>query len=223
MPVEPILIIDSKERWLPVPVEDSLALYGYTWEGTSWQRDGKPVDRIDFPSGMVPDDFSELPVVGYHRVRAAGKVYWHQFWTWWPYNPKNYPPTKRGVGEHEGDWEMIQLGCKDEAGEEPVLASYSQHGGGERKHYWDVELSDGKKGQPLVYVGRDSHANYFNTVRNVTDSADGNGKRLDPEWREFKPWAQWKGQWGNSANSPGALSTRRVWSAPHAWHSQARG
>ena len=58
----------------------------------------------------------------------------------------------------------------------------------------------------------------------MTDQADGHGETFTAiEWREFGGWADWAGKWGNSENSPGGLSARRAWQAPHAYHSQARG
>lgn len=216
---EPLLLLDGCEGWRPVAVEDSLERQGYYWQDRSWCTKGASTDRLDFAPEMKASDFEDLPAVGYHRVVRGGALHWHQFWTWWPYNPKEYV----GRGQHEGDWELVQYGCIDAEGEQPVLATYSQHGGGERRHYWDVELSHGKQGSPLVYVARDSHANYFAPVKTVTDIGDGSGPALKPTWLPFGPWEGWMGQWGHSANSPGALSTRRYWKAPHAWHSQARG
>lgn len=211
----PIFVLDSHEAWSPVPVDESLGLYGYEWD-KGWKRNGKEVSRIDFPL-MLPDVFFDLPVSGYHRVAVGGGLHWHQYWTWWPYNPKKYA----GYGEHEGDWEMVQFGCQDPGGDHPILASYSQHDGGEKREFWRVQLDADKK--PLVYVARDSHASYFEVHKDVTDQADGKGDHLDLNWLEFGSWDKWSGQWGNSANSPGPLATRRVWKAPHAWHSQARG
>jgi hypothetical protein len=214
--ITPVLVLDSHEDWLPVSVDKSLAPYGYTWDGV-WVREGEAVSVIDFPPDMKPPD---LPPVLYHRVAEGGDLYWHQLWGWWPYNPKKYPPGKRGVGDHEGDWEMVQFGCKDAAGDHPVLATYSQHGGCEKKEYWRVTLDDDK--HPLVYVARDSHANYFNQERDVTDTADGKGEHLHPEVCEFPEWHKWMGRWGNSVNSPGPLTPRRAWRAPHAYHAQGR-
>jgi Vacuolar protein sorting-associated protein 62 len=219
MTVVPILVLDSREQWKPVPVEESLAVFDYHWDKASWCLGNNEVSKLNFPPDMAPAFFTDMPAVMYYRIVKGNPLIWHQYWTWWTYNPKEYA----GKGEHEGDWEMVQLGCKDENGDEPVLMTCSQHGGGERRHYWDVELSEGKSGQPLVYVALDSHANYFAPVRTVTDIANGKGERLEPEIRKFGPWTQWMGRWGNSANSPGPLSTRRYWRAPHAWHSQARG
>jgi hypothetical protein len=137
-------------------------------------------------------------------VKGGGLV-WHQFWTWWLYNPKTYA----GFGAHEGDWELVQIGCADDAGERPILMTCSQHSGGEKREYWRVSLDGGR---PVVYVARDSHANYFAPERDVTDVADGQGERLEAiVWQEFGAWAYWPGTWGNSENSPGPLSTRRAW------------
>jgi hypothetical protein len=212
--MSPLLRLDSKEAWRPVAVEASLGIYGYEWDG-GWKREGKTVERIDFPRSMKPDDFADLALLGYHRVAQGGGLHWHQFWTWWPYNPKVYA----GFGAHEGDWEMVQLGCKDAAGDEPVLMTCSQHNGGEKREFWRVEL---RNDRPVHYVARDSHANYFAPVRDVTDVVDGAGVWLDLQWLEFGAWSDWPGRWGNSDNSPGPLATRRAWQAPHAWHGQAR-
>jgi hypothetical protein len=209
---EPILILDSLEQWQPEPVDDSLAPYGYIWNGTDWLYDGTPVNTIDLPPDM-PNDLG-LPLVGYNRVVQGGGLDWHQYWTWWRYNPKVYA----GRGEHEGDWEMIQIGC---VADRPILVTCSQHDGGEKREHWRVDLD--KDLRPLIYVARDSHANYFAPTRDVTDIADGQGLQLALEWRPFETWTQWPGRWGNSKNSPGPLSTRRAWKAPHAWHGQARG
>jgi hypothetical protein len=212
--IVPVFRLDSREAWRPVAVEASLGAYGYEWDG-GWKRDGVTVDHIDFPKSMTPDDVAG-PAIGYRRVVDGGGLWWRQFWLWWPMNPKTYA----GIGAHEGDYEMVQLGCRDPEGNVPILMTLSQHDGGAKREFWSVEL-DG--GQPVVYVARDSHANYPTPTRDVTDQADGKGERIEIEWRDFGAWAEWPGKWGNSENSPGPLSTRRAWQAPHAYHSQARG
>jgi hypothetical protein len=203
---EPLLILDSREQWRPVPVETIAEFTDI--------KAFKDVGRIDLPPNLTQPD---APLVGYHRTAPGGGLVWHQFWTWWLYNPKTYA----GFGAHEGDWELVQIGCADDAGERPILMTCSQHSGGEKREYWRVSLDGGR---PVVYVARDSHANYFAPERDVTDVADGQGERLEAiVWQEFGAWAYWPGTWGNSENSPGPLSTRRAWTAPHAWHGQARG
>jgi hypothetical protein len=214
--IVPVFALDSNERWLPVAVEAILDV-GATVAGQPVDLNALPVrgGRIDFPADMRQPDAA--PAV-YHRIARGGGLHWHQFWMFWLYNPKRYA----GFGEHEGDWEMCQLGCVDDAGERPVLMTCSQHSGGEKREYWRVQLEEGARGRPVVYVAVDSHALYFGAHHDVTDDADG-ADLLDVELRAFGPWVDWPGQWGNSKNSPGPLSTRRAWQAPHAYHGQARG
>ena len=212
--ITPAMTLDSREKWRPCAVETILDV-GATINGYQVDLNALPAagGKIDFPKDMKQPD---TPLVGYHRVMQGGGLWWHQFWTFWLYNPKKYA----GFGMHEGDWEMVQLGCIDDDGEYPVLMTCSQHDGGERREYWRVELTHD---MPKVYAARDSHANYFSVHSDVTDQADGKGDVLPIEWRDFGIWAEWPGKWGNSDNSPGPLSTRRAWQAPHAYHSQARG
>lgn len=214
--ITPRLVLDNREQWAPIAVEWIVDV-GATVNGYPPDLFNLPAagGKIDFPRGMTHP--IQAPAVGYHRAAFAGGLWWHQFWTFYLYNPKKYV----GFGEHEGDWEMVQLGCVDEEGDFPVLMTCSQHDGGEKREYWRTELDHD---QPKVYVARDSHANYFAKQEDVTDQANGAGSLLAMiDWREFGPWAEWKGKWGNSENSPGPLSIRRAWKAPHAYHSQARG
>jgi len=215
--ITPHFIFDSHEKWFPVSVETLIQVgakvSGQVVTDVSLLDKGQDM-RIDFPKDMIQPS-NDSPV-GYRRVIPAGGLWWHQHWLFYLYNPKKYA----GFGEHEGDWEMVQLGCVDEVGDKPILMTCSQHQGGERREFWRVELNNAR---PVVYVARDSHAHYFNVHQDVTDQADGKGQYLDIEWREFGVWREWMGKWGNSDNSPGPLTTRRVWDAPHAYHSQARG
>jgi hypothetical protein len=216
--ITPALVFDSRERWLPVAVE-TIVEAGAKLNGvpiadvSELTADGQASDRLDFPREMKP--LNDTPV-GYHRVVDGGSLWWHQFWLFYLYNPKVYA----GFGAHEGDWEMVQLGCRDPGGDVPILMTFSQHDGGEKREFWRTELSHG---HPLVYVARDSHANYPGPHKDVTDIADGGMGEVAVQWREFGPWAAWPGTWGNSDNSPGPLTTRRAWQAPHAYHAQARG
>jgi hypothetical protein len=143
---EPLLILDSRERWRPVPVE-ALAEAGAT-VGAG----GKVVDVDHLPEAggriNLPPDADQpwnANWVGYWRKATGGGLTWFQFWTFWLYNPKTYA----GVGAHEGDWEMVQLGCTDDAGDRPVLMTCSQHDGGEKREFWRVTLDEKR---PVVYV-----------------------------------------------------------------------
>ena len=217
--IEPALILDSHEQWLPAPV-DAIIEAGAKIDGThitslDQLTAGTEQSRIDFPPDMRP--LTSVVPVGYHRAEQAGGLWWHQFWLFYLYNPKKYA----GFGEHEGDWEMVQLGCTDVDGDHPILMTFSQHDGGEKREFWRTELL--VEGKPAVYVARDSHANYPAPVRDVTDIADGRMGPIPVLWQELGPWAAWPGKWGNSDNSPDPLTTRRAWQAPHAYHGQARG
>ena len=150
---------------------------------------------------------------------AGAGLKWVQYWLWYLYNPKRVFVT----GEHEGDWEFVQVGY---AGELPVCTTCSQHHSGGSRMWWDVELRDGR---PVVYPALGSHANYFKPVEQVPeigDTGDGDGEVLDSiEWRDFGPWAKWNGRWGNSTGegkspqSPGSQGDR--WHAPQLYHSDA--
>lgn len=216
--IAPIFRLDSEEKWRPQPVEtaEKLGKIG----GQPIKLSGLPAagGRMDFPGNMK--DPKDTPVVGYHRATAAAGLWWHQFWLWYLYNPWDIA----GVGDHEGDWEFVQLATTDEAGDHPVLMTASQHHGGEKREFWRCEL-DGKR--PVVYVALGSHANFFTPGDRGTDEADGQGKTLpDVEWREFGSWAEWQGMWGNSTgagrspDSPGNQGPR--WHFPHIYHASAR-
>jgi len=221
--ISPILVLDSKEKWGPLPVESVLGVQGVrviTGEGstrplralTDLPRTG---GRIDFPATMKPA--LERPGVGYHRMVKQSGLFWHQFWAFYLYNPKKYV----GRGAHEGDWEFVQLGCTDEDGENPVLATASQHHSGGKREVWRMVR---KTGRPVFYVARDSHANYFGPTSDVEDTADGRGLVMDQiEWRPFGDWAMWPGRWGNSDNSPQSPGHQGArWHQPAVFHGQAR-
>jgi len=200
----PIFVLDSREKWRPCGVEESLAAAGIDPAKAL-------VDplSIDFPSRLKP---SELPLVGYWRVAWGDPLWWHQYWLWYPHNPKNYIVK----GEHEGDWELVQIGTVGKTGAGPVLVSCSQHQRGASNVFWRVEQ---REGRPVIYVARDSHAHYFTSMTNLEDQADGKGVVLnDLTWRKFGPWATYKGLWGNSETSPPSPGRRLVWGSPQLWH-----
>ena len=62
-------------------------------------------------------DPRDTHIVGYRRTLEAANLYWHQSWLWYLYNPWSIA----GVGEHEGDWEFVQIAPVDAEGERPVL------------------------------------------------------------------------------------------------------
>jgi hypothetical protein len=229
---EPIFMFHSDEGYHPLPVE-SVEEVG---EGIAMKDGGRsagislgslPGDglRMVLPTAPLAAEAelqaAEPAGVGYRQTVEGGGMQWVQYWLWYLYNPKRFLVT----GEHEGDWEFVQIGY---AGEVPVCMTTSQHKSGGARWWWEVELQGDR---PVVYVAHDSHANYFEPRKAQTefdDEADGAGRRLDSiEWREFDDaWAAWPGRWGNSRGpgespqSPGCQGTR--WKAPHLYHASAK-
>lgn len=215
----PVFVFDSRESFWPIGVEDSLAATKAKLPRSfTSEAEASSTDRIDFPAGMR---HPVLPPVAYHRVLADRHLWWHQLWLWFVYNPWEIA----GVGKHEGDWELVQIGCADKAGNRPVLVTGSQHHTGGKHEFWACQL---RGGRPVIYVARGSHANYFSLgAQGGLDVCDGKGLLLeDYEVREFGAWASWPGRWGNSTGegkspeSPGCQGIR--WRAPAAYHATAR-
>jgi hypothetical protein len=65
---------------------------------------------------------------------------WHPLWTTW--------------GDHEGDWEMVQIHL--DATGAATRAAYAQHNGGERCEWVSVQKT--AEGRPIAYVATGSHA-----------------------------------------------------------------
>jgi hypothetical protein len=223
--IAPVFLLDSREQWRPASIE-TLGAVGakvVTDRGATHFKSAADLPpeggRLDLPADMKQPD---VPPVGYVRVLAGKPLVWVQHWLFYLYNPG--PPSLRGIGRHEGDWEFVQVGYTDATLKLPVLVTASQHRQGEKRESWRCELHDGRL---VVYVARGSHANYLQPTRDATDVADGAGARLDTiEWREFGAWASWPGRWGNSTGegqsprSPGCQLER--WKSPHRWHGAGR-
>ena len=164
---------------------------------------------------------------------------WLQYWFFYLYNDAQFGGR---VDLHEGDWEMIQLLIGD--GDTPVSAIYAQHAYAERRSWEKVELDPPDDGRPVVYVGRGSHASYFEPGLRRTyvdvddqfeplwwDAADGNGRRVAPQLEPMTaPWAQWRGVWGGTkariplldGDSPQAPRAHGEWDHPDAFAAGAR-
>jgi len=145
-----------------------------------------------------------------------GKL-WLQYWMFYYHNPIE-------VGEHEGDWEMIQVGL--DSANAPEVVAYSQHTGGQACDWEEIELSGGR---PVVYVAEGSHASYFGPdqipLHHFYDHADGLGGTLaTPDLDEITSanpgWVAWPGTWGNSGGSPeGPRFQSPKWDDPTIWKS----
>ncbi len=164
---------------------------------------------------------------------------WLQYWFFYIYNDAQFGGR---VDLHEGDWEMIQLLIGE--GDTPSTAIYAQHAYAERRQWKDVELDPPNNGRPVVYVGRGSHASYFDAGLRRTyvevddhfeplwwDAADGQGRTVTPQLEPMSdPWAQWPGVWGGTkarvplldGDSPQAPRLHGQWDRPDIFAAKAR-
>ena len=148
-----------------------------------------------------------------------------QYWFWFYNNPKTFATA----GDHEGDWEMIQVRV-DSSGT-PVGAAYAQHNVGEYCAWDRMERS--QSGRPVVYVAHESHASYFtagdhrivvNNLPDQWDYADGAGEPVTPtlvDVTSAPAWMQWPGQWGGADSSPRAPYHQGKWNDPQGFESGA--
>jgi hypothetical protein len=197
---------------------------------------GYPVqdgDRLDEDGDPLPASRHFQADPAYHervygRVKEDGGRVWLQYWLWCYYNPKHL----LGLGKHEGDWEMVQVGLGADGTPEAVTCS--QHENGEARNWADVRHHDAD--HPIIYVAPLSHAGYFEAgahpyvlgVDNPDDSLPPTLPRVEP----FGAWQTWTGRWGNSAGvnggqfggrspaSPGRQGQK--WDHPNAFHLRAR-
>ncbi len=104
---------------------------------------------------------------------SDGKV-WLQYWFFYYFNPDPF-----GVigPEHEGDWEMVQVGLNPDLTPDDVV--YAHHTTRMSCDWSSVDKTDDN---PIVYVAEHSHASYFGPDRIPSqyayDHADGNGGGL---------------------------------------------
>jgi hypothetical protein len=229
---EPIFRFHSNEGYHPLAVESAEEVgEGVVMPDGSRSKgislDSLPDDglRMVLPTKKLPAEEArlqkrELARVGYRQTLKGGGLEWVQYWLWYLYNPKRFFVA----GEHEGDWEFVQIGY---GGGVPVCMTCSQHKSGGARWWWEIER---RGSRPVIYVARGSHANYFEPRKAQTeldDEADGTGVELDSiDWRDFGPsWVSWPGRWGNSTGSgtspesPGCQGVR--WKAPHLYHASA--
>jgi Calcineurin-like phosphoesterase len=165
----------------------------------------------------------------YGRVASHGGYTWLQYWLWFYYNRKHI----LGVGEHEGDWEMVQVALRPgREWDEPDLVTCSQHESGEARTWDRVERESAPDGDhPAIYVAPLSHALYFEAGAHPyfpgVDDPDGSLPPVLPKVEELGPWRSWKGLWGNSKGvgrdrfssspkSPANQGTR--WGEPERYH-----
>ena len=172
-------------------------------------------DRIDFRNDSYQDDAAAMHAnsglanrVYARAVQGADGKLWLQYWFFYYYNEGIL-----GFGDHEADWEMIQIGLKADL--TPDIATYAQHSGTETCLWERVPKYNGPSGTaPVVFVELGSHASRFYADPVASYDAESGGERVRPtierEIGNAEPgWANWRGRWGGSVteiNSPGEQS-----------------
>src|SRR5207245_3731553 len=86
---------------------------------------------------------------------------WLQYWFFYYYNvgPDNEALGIHLPGDHEGDWEMIQIGLDSLL--TPVLAVFSQHKRGSWVEWSQIETYGLNGDRPVVYVAVGDHSSHF--------------------------------------------------------------
>jgi hypothetical protein len=244
---------DSAEEWtanpqsrvrrtdghaVPGPGELSLAYLGPNYP------DGAPAaaeDRVECARSDYTRQYRELREarqdlrnVIYGRAVPQGGALWLQYWFFYFLNDYQ---LAWGIDVHEGDWEMIQLRVQG-GSREPDLAVYAQHTFCEVRAWEDVrrlaheagadgsEPRPGDGDRPLVYVGRGSHASFFEPGFHETDFYDVTDGRQRPkravrleDVTQTPRWLDWPGHWGGDATGyagPSAPCQHVQWQDP-AW------
>jgi hypothetical protein len=141
-----------------------------------------------------------LPPVSYYRVSRSQGYTALQYWLFYAFNDGP-------LNEHEGDWELVVILINPQG--IPEWAAYSQHHGGSRVAWNDVERIGNN---PVVYSSRGSHAHYFRPYEGrfglQNDDVGGSGITIAPEQLELRhlesqSWLSFGGRWGDS---PGEFS-----------------
>ena len=156
------LVSGSGTRLAAANPADPLANLSLAFLGDPAYADGRAAttsDYLDAANTFYQQDAQRMRAAGYGdrvygRAATSGGKTWLQYWLFSYYNPQNV----LGFGVHEGDWEFIQIGL--DADGAPDVATYAQHGGGERCAWSQVQKSGGA---PVVYVALASHASYFSS------------------------------------------------------------
>jgi len=150
----------------------------------------------------------------YGRVKYNAGMWWLQYWFFYYYDT-----FLGGTANHEGDWEMIQLGLLKSG--EPTSVTYAQHKTAETCLWGDVQESVGYYGNiaPDVYVARGSHASYLDDSEDVEPLDVTDGEVPVPvqvlPMEGSMGWVSWPGKWGDSGSSPDSPSLQgNKWEDP---------
>jgi hypothetical protein len=145
------------------------------------------------------------------------------------------------LDEHQGDWELVQVGLAADGS--PAVVTFSQHGHPD-SHDWNTlehETVDAVE-RCVVYPAFGSHAVYPKRrhfpwpsgLFDAWDHTDGAGRRVDPALVALEgiptTWGGWPGVWGASRGHRGLADSPRAprcqgerWDSPSAFATSGRG
>jgi len=225
----------------PPPLD--LASLGATYGFGSGEIPSSPDDWID-ARGSTPlqyqTDAVDMYTIGYDDVTYGRVVYdpsddqlWLQYWFFYYFN--SYEVS--GLGVHEGDWEMVQIGLGST--QTPQHMTFAVHGYAYGLDWSEVEKVGPTMDSPVVYVAARSHASYPESGESPIDVEDwfdptddhyGDDFAQRPVLQEINSetaWTGWKGRWGASRDgsfqspiNPSEQGDR--WDQPSAFHTSAR-
>lgn len=180
------------------------------------------IDENNDFSGLAPSQVAESDYqamlsahpgiyndVVYGRVVPSGTETYLQYWVYYYFNQK----TVDGIGEHEGDWEMVTFHL-DSATQGPESVAYAQHNSGE-DCAWGLNTTAGQ--HTVVWVADGSHASYFLPGQHAIWADDAGGGTIQVgtdqtasstsyiadtpaivDVSSAPNWITWNGWWGSS-------------------------
>lgn len=163
-------------------------------------------------------------------IEGSDGTLWLQYYLFYYYNSFQVA----GIGVHEGDWEMVQVGVTPTTGQ-PTKMTFATHNHGIACNWNEVETAGG---YPVGYVAARSHATYPKAGTTGLagglgeDTHLGNGLAMSLPMRGIMHgdphWTTWRGRWGSSregwsnAPSPANVSQQhRRWWEPSEFHQEA--
>ncbi len=183
--------------------------------------------RTDFLAGELPEAavFTGTPVA-YGRAHGLDQEQvWLQYWLFSYDNPHHL------VGDHQGDWELIQLKVDPQRSPAEgglLAATCFQHGDPDGREGDDLTALLDDDGLLPVAVARGSHASYFDLEYvHFGDELQVDAPAVRCETIEIDPtagWLSWPGYWGKSRvmdtpRSPrGPMMCRPEWFDPQGQH-----
>jgi hypothetical protein len=176
-------------------------------------------DARQFQSSRVYGDRIYGRVVRLRDREGRTTGAWLQYWFFYYYN--NFPGQVVDTGDHEGDWEMIQV--KVDAQGKPLSAVYAHHNSASKCAWTGLRRSGSR---PIVFVARGSHASYPRTGQHGQDVFnDGEQRRtvrrLIRVGTNSPQWLNWPGKWGSSGSPQGPKFQGDKWSDPEAFFAGA--